>query len=706
MQDHTDRGTADGWDRLARAARPLTGADAAAIRRRALPWWAGRVAVPALVTALLVLEYVLSGDGPACTVDDPCLAAPGSSFVEGLQVGAAVALWLLPRVGAPVTALAALGYWAGIYLAVDGEPASVPALLCLGQAAVAGVSWAWQVRARRAPLPPRGPRVRLPADGRTRLVSTGLGTLEVAAVLAGLLAVGLAGWWVLADARTDARDARAEVVDVTVVSVDDVDWFAVVRVPGSGTVEVPLWDLEGVEPGARLPARVDASRDPVHVSLVSQPVEHDGWLWLSGVVATLALSLAAHRVGPLRRRARLLRHGGPVWSLTGGADDVLVVLPSLGLAAPFSRVLPTDGLLAATGLLHQELDEESASALEQDLAAEERADREDFAAAWRGEPRAHDADDLDDLDDLGGPHGDVLVLGDPRPGGVVVVVLPDAVVAPFAPLSALSPVLADGLDAGQAGHAGLAGPDGPVGVDLDLDPDGADLPGRPVEPAPVGVPLLGPHGRVGTVVLRQSPWRWLWAASALLLLVPWVLVTDWVWPGEPGDEVGWFEAVGVFAAGLAFGTGGLARARTRVVLDAAGVHVRDGYLWRSTQWWAVVGVRVADDDVLVALGLDDEGVPEVVGGAAPPGLRATAVAAAAERRRVDATLARGDAAGTGRPAPVGREAADRGLAAVAGMLAEADADRGRSRRLDPFLAGLAVVYVLAAASTLLAPVVL
>jgi hypothetical protein len=186
-----------------------------------------------------------------------------------------------------------------------------------------------------------------------------------------------------------------------------------------------------------------------------------------------------------------------------------------------------------------------------------------------------------------------------------------------------------------------------------------------VRPSPVGVPLLGSRGRVDSVVLRQSPWRWSAAVSLVTLLAPWVLLTDWVWPVEPGDEPWrWWETAGVFAMGLYLGTLGLTFARTRVVLDRTGVHLRGGWLTRTVPWHETLGARVWDDDVLLLLGLDDEGDPDVVGGRVPRDLRADAVAAAAERWRLDA--------------------GPKGV---------------RWQRPDPLLAGIAVVYAAAAVAT-------
>lgn len=557
-----------------------------------------------------------------------------------------------------------------------GRLSTVSGLAVPAQMVVA-VSGSWLLlRWRRRPLP-RASTGRLPARGRDVLASRGLGAVEVAVVLGLAAAGGLLGWYLLLQADTRAHLARSQPAEVEVVAVDEVGWLVEVRSPGAGgRSEVGVHDVEAYRVGDRVPARVDATVVPSWVSLDAEPVEHDGWLFLAGASLASSSAVGAARLSALRRRRHLLVHGGPVWttSMTPGADGTSVLFPTLGLRAPLVRHAPADGLLEEVGLLRHEV---TADALGREpveagtgSAEEERLRQEEFAAAWRGERTPEPGQDLGDPDDPWTSR-QVLLLGDPRPGGVVVAVAPEAVLAPY---SSLVPVSA--LEAWRLRCAEVTGEGRQAAGEQSDDLDGYDaagLPGWAAVPLPAGLEPRGPDGRRVDEVELAVPW-WRRLAVVALVLVPGVfwLTADGSLP--PEEQLSWFQSVGAFsvAGSLAFGGLALARSSTRLLVDGVRM-AADGFVVLHP-WHAVAGVRVIGHDVVVAFGVGDDGDLDGVGGP-PVGLDAPTAGGLVERWR--------QAAGAG--------SAD-------------DAPRPR-RTVDPVVGGAVVLYVLAAASSVLVPLV-
>ncbi len=648
-------------------------------------WWVLRALLPAALTAALLLEYAFLSDS-GCTVEEPCAPMPGWSLLDGLQVGATAAVWLVPGVGLPLSVVTSLP-WVVDY-ALLGESGTASGVAAMARLAVA-VAGSWLVlRLRHRPLPP-AMSGRLPARGRDVLASRGLGTVELGVVLALVAVAGLLGWFAYLQADTRAHLSRAEAVEVEVVAVDEVDWVLEVRVPGvGGFSEVGVYDAESYDVGDRVPAHVDGTAEPAWVSLDQEPVEHDGWLVLAGALAALTVAVGTGRLSALRRRRRLLTEGGLVWSTTAapGGDGSRVLLPELGLRAPLVRSLPADGLLEDIGLLRHEatadpLGREPVEEAEDGSEEEEdQLRQQEFAAAWRGErlpTLGSGPDGPDGPDDPVGADavGPVLLIGDPRPGGVVVVVTADVVLAPHGSLLPMSPLdvrhLRSGVEVDSDRTAG-DGPDDDTREDHDRY-DAAGLPGSVAVPLPAGAEPGGADGRsVSEVQLAGPWWRLLAAASLLLLPAAFWLTADGSLP--PEEQLTWFQSVGVLSGGGSVAFAGLAFARSSTRLRSDGVHLAANGFVVMHPWQAVAGIRVIDEDVVVAFGVDDDGDLDAVGGP-PVGLDTAPAAGLAERWRLGA--------GTGSPA---------------------DAPRPR-RTVDPVVGGGVVLYALAAGTSVLWPLV-
>ncbi|WP_380166385.1 hypothetical protein [Jannaschia sp. R86511] len=641
------------------------------------------------MTAALALEYAFLPFS-VCSVAEPCLPTPWWSLLEGLLLGATVAAWLTPGTGLPLAGLATLPFV--LDYAVLGELGTVAGAAALAQLVV-GLTGSWLVWSQRRRRLPDTRSGRLPLHGRDVLASRGVGTMELSVLVALAVVVGLIGWFLFLGLDTRAHLSRAQPTAVEVVAVDDYDWLLEVRVPGvAGASDVGVYDVKEFAVGDLVPARVDTTVQPAWVSLDTQPVEHDGWLVLAGVAAALSITVGADRASALRRRHRLLTVGGPVWSTTAtpGGDGLWLLLPELGLRAPLVRALPPDELLEGLGLLRHEVtadplgrepvDEPAESVESVESEEAERLRQEEFAAAWRGNwmPESDLDDDLDDdldefrdFDERSSPVIEpVLIVGDPRAGGMVVAITPDVVLAPHGPLLPMSPFdsrrLAAATDRPDEARARRTDHGSP---EAEPDVDAAGLPGSVAVPLPAGAEPRGQDGRrVEEIQLALPRWRKLAALALLLLPGAFWLTADASLP--PEEQLTWFQSVGVlFGAGSA-AFGGLAFARASTRLRADGVHSAAHEFVVVQPWQDVVGVRVIDGDVVVAFGVDDDGDLDALGG--PPLRLGTAVAA--------------------------------GLAAT-WHAAAADQDAPPARRaVDPLVGGGVVLYALAAGGSVLWPV--
>ncbi|WP_299033192.1 hypothetical protein [uncultured Pseudokineococcus sp.] len=647
---------------LASASRAPAGAAA-----DASTWWVLRVVLPALLTAAVVADAVIWTEVSApCSPADPCTWPGPVAVLEGLLLASTALAWVVPVVGLPLAAASGAAYALVSYEV--GDPLLLVLLAPAVQVAagLAGAVLAVRSRAARrglgAALPTRAATGVLPVRGREVLAVRGLVVTDLLAVAALLAAVALGGWWTAQQARLAEHLAVAEPAVVEVVAVDDWDWLVEVELPGGQTVVLDdTYEPLDHSPGDRLPALVDLSGPEPWVSLDGEPEEESGWLLLAAAALALGLPLAASRARVLRRRRALLRDGGRLWRTTSvpAESGAAVLLPELGLRLPVARTTPVDEVLDGVGLARHgawaDTRLREAVAPDEDDDPLGAAEQRGFAAAWRGDA---DPDLLDDeaADDLEAAEPTVLV-GDPHLGGVALAVTADLVLVPCGALAPMSPSDREWAE----GFA--ASPDGAVLADGEgLDRHG--LPGRPVAPLPGSGPLLTAAGPLDRLDLSLPRRRRLLALSLLLVPVAvWLALDPLVEEGGAGVlDVLWpFLALGVPALG------GLAASRARVRCEQEGVLVRDAGLVRRLAWSDVVGARVVDGEVVLALGVDADGDLEAVGGRPPAGLGAARAAGLAERWRRDA---RDAPAGPGlRPDPVVALAAVVHVALAAAVLA-------------------------------------
>lgn len=722
----------DQWGRLAQVARPVDAATADLLRRRQLPGVVQRVLLPLLWTAMyaLVLLGAETTEWEPCNVGEPCAPDPWSALQLGLLVGAALLVWSAPTLGLPVAAV--LGVYDLVLLALYPEPLPIAAPL-VGGFLVAVVGTVLQVRARRVPLPPTAVSDRLPIEGRHRLVSRGWGAVEVAAVLLLVASLVPAAVYGVLTARIHDRETRAQDATVRVVAIDEENWVLTVETPGGERTDVGVLDPQPYAVDDRLPALVLPADGPdaqPWVSLRAEPVEEDGWLVLSGAAAALGLGLGWRRWSSLRSRARLLREGGPVWVSLATPDDdgAHVHLDTLRLKARHARTSPVDDLLSEVGLLRQRVGAEDneaddvppelrgidpgspefdeavqrlEEAEERELAADVAVVQAAFALAWREArlPAGWD-DDAETTDDewlaarLPAPpqQGEaerVLLVGDPRPGGQVLVVTHDSLVGPFTPLEAGLPRLSRLLDWWAARRRTWLPPEaGSIGRTGDGE-DGLDATGLPGVPSSYLSAAVLP-ATAHEVQLRPSPWRR--AGWAVLLAVP---LAFWLVLSEPTD---WWSAAWLLLGAAGILLTGLSYAVSGVRIGPYGVVVRGGFMVDVHPWSGVIGARVVDDEVVLAFGLDEAGDVVAAGGRPERG-RAAEVAVTAEewRRAAPAGSAMAWVASDGSvvldPAP-GDEVAERPLW-----------PQPERRYPDPAVSAVMVLYVIAAVAVVVGPFV-
>lgn len=702
------------WDRLASLATPINAATAPGLRSRQVPRVVQRLLMPILWTVLYgaAVVHAVQGEYDPCSPVDPCVPEPWSALQTGLLPGVAVLVWLVPSIGLPAAAVLGVADLVGLLLVP--EDAFMTSLL-VAAFVVAVVSTLLE-----------------------RLVSRGWGVVEVLVLLLVVASVGLTVFFGVLTARIQAREGRAQDASVRVVAVDEEDWVLTVELADGDRADVGVLDTDPYAVGDRLPAGVLPADGPAAqpwVSLRAEPQEEDGWLLVAGSAGALGLGLALRRWVSLRARRRLLHEGGPVWVTLASPDDdgAHVELPGLGLRARFARTSPADGVLASVGLLRQssitgEDDElgpqelrgldvgspafddglarltEREHAEEREMVAEVTAMQSAFAVAWREArlPDGWDDEDSDTRDDdwLGSrmpapvrpSHSErVLVVGDPRPGGHVVVVTHDSLIAPFTPLEAGPPSLSKLLEWWRARRRTWLPPDhGPhagARVTRDahgLDADGLDETGLPGVPAQTRCSPAVTVAPDEVAHLRPSPWRR--AGWAVLLVVPaafWLVLSE--------TPAWWTAAWSLFGLG-GFLLWGMSYAVSGVQLRRDGVQVRGGFLVDQHAWSGVVGARVVDGDVVLAFGLDEDGDVVAAGGRPDRG-SAAEVAVLAEQWRFAAP-----------PPPESEEAwraPDDGSAPGPGSEGDEDDDRllfprPARRHLDPTVSSLLVLYGIAA----------
>jgi len=332
----------------------LTERDAVAWQVRQ-PEWVLRFALPLVILLLVVVRIAV--DSSAEQVMSPELSRSWANLLDaallGLVLSAIVALLCWPRRGVWVAvvacALAATFPWhpelRGWWLVGLAAAAITGANDLRGAAEQRRVAAAWGAG---APPPTPDPETRR-AIFRPRVVPLVVAVLGVGTVLVAT------GWWWRDQALVEAFRARAELVQGTVVGIDEELSWAELRV-GEEVVRAPTTSVD-VELGESLELRFDP--DSMRAELVVDafdPTEVLLLVPLGAVVALLALDGEARRRASARRAltdgpVALLRglHGGehPAGELVGG--DLVHLLPVDGDAASTGPVARFAIALAAVG---------------------------------------------------------------------------------------------------------------------------------------------------------------------------------------------------------------------------------------------------------------------------------------------------------------------------------------------------------------------
>jgi hypothetical protein len=370
-------------------------------------------------------------------------------------------------------------------------------------------------------------------------------------------------------------------------------------VHGGRRAAVPAWSDEEYPVGASVPVLLDPT-DPAWVRLLAEPFDPTGWQAAGFGALLLGAVWGAQE---LRRRwvlQTLWLGEHPVLEVlvVPDLDDDVLVFPRDADPADSEPVawigvaawLP-DSLASLEGLGQdleaEDLDDED---LRFDRSPEERtldpALREALAEEWRDEASVAEV-----VEPLPG-----MLLGDPSPGGRVLVVLEDRVLVPSTPLrpmAAAVPVLdrwrrwwrarVDRLPLTVALPVVEAGPA--------WRQDGVWPPGVPVEAAGASTAADGLADRP----VEASPPRRVRILGHGFLLAS---------LGGPAAAVlladGWFQRLLFLLAGGQLLAAGIWRVATRLRADAAGVEAANGWTRHRVPWTALYGVRRDADRLLLA----------------------------------------------------------------------------------------------------------
>jgi hypothetical protein len=543
---------------------------------------------------VVAFAIAVASDGYDCTPLDPSVCAPGpfEAAVMTVALATPVLLVWLPVVGCLAGVAAAL-----LFVAV-GEPTPVTVSFGLHAVACAVVA-SGLLRARRdgrrlarslaggrrRSAPPIDPDVAAAVgDPRTAWDPLRVG----AAVVAILVGIGLLGWTRHLEVAESEHLGRAIPVTGEVVASTYGEVTLVLEGPvhAGRRHDVFVLSESGYPVGANLPVLVDPT-DPGWVRLVAEPFDPTGWQG-AGLGALLLGAILGAREA---RRRWLLQ---TLWLGEHPALEVLVV-PDVDddvLVFPHD-VDPTQAEPVAWAGVAVTLPA-SAAALE-DVGADE--DVLPGGAVGEGaldpELRRQLADEWRSDASVAVPvePEPAVLLGDPSPGGWVLVVLEDTVLVPATPLRPIAEVLPlherwrrwwrSRVDRLPVTMALPVAASGPTWRQAEAWP-----PGEPVDAATAG-------DVAGSVEATPPP-------RVRVLGVALVLASV----GGPAAAVllaeGWFQRLVALLGGGQALVAGVWRLATRLRAGAGEVRVANGWWRHRVSWGALYGIRRDADRLLLA----------------------------------------------------------------------------------------------------------